>query len=77
VKKVALFLTGALAGFSLCFAAVYLSGMLVEYLGWVLYKSEADQQRNFNIVMTLLAVAALFGGWLCVRRFGGSALAGR
>jgi hypothetical protein len=49
---------------------VYLSGMLVEYLGWVLYKSEADQQRNFNIVMTLLAVAALFGGWLCVRRFG-------
>jgi hypothetical protein len=70
MKKVGLFLIGAVAGFSLCFALVYASGMIVEQLGWVLYKSEADQQRNFNIVMTLLAVSAVFGGWLCVRRFG-------
>ncbi len=70
MKKVALFLLGTVAGFSFCFVLVYLSGMLVEHFGWVLYESEADQQRNFNIVMVLLASVALFGGWLCVRRFG-------
>ncbi|HEY9100258.1 MAG TPA: hypothetical protein VIN38_15430 [Thiobacillus sp.] len=69
IKKLALFLIGSLAGAAVCWALVYLSGMLFEYLGIGLYESEAEQQRNFNVVLLLSAVAFLIGGVLATKKY--------
>ncbi len=69
IKKLALFLVGALVGVAVCWALVYLSGMMFEYLGVRLYESEAEQQRNFNVVLLLSAIAFLVGGVLATKKY--------
>lgn len=60
---------GAFIGLTLCLALVYLSGLLFDYFGIRLYASEADQQRNFNIVLLFGAIFILVGGLLFAKRF--------
>lgn len=69
IKKLALFLIGALSGLVVCWALVYLSGMMFDYWGIRLYESEAEQQRNFNVVLLFSAIAFLTGGILATKKF--------
>jgi len=62
LKKVGCFFLGSLVGVVLVFILFYASGYVFDYLEIQLYKSEADQQRNFNIfVGTSVLFAILFG----------------
>ena len=67
MRKISFTLLGAIVGCLLLFGAVYLSGVVMQEMGMRLYDSEADQQRNFNIVMSAAAAFSVFGGWLGYR----------
>ncbi|PIE83147.1 MAG: hypothetical protein CSA09_03530 [Candidatus Contendobacter odensis] len=67
MKKFLLFLAGAVAGILVSFCLAYVSGYILENMGVILYKSESDQQRNFNIFIILGLVVSLIFGWLSVR----------
>lgn len=69
IKKLALFFVGALVGVVVCWALVYLSGLVFEYMGVRLYESEADQQRNFNLVLLFSAMAFLAGGVFATKKY--------
>jgi len=69
MKKIILFILGGIVGCILFFTFFYMSGFLFEILGIVLYESESDQQRNFNIFIILSAVFSIVGGWFFVRKF--------
>ena len=68
MKVAAYVLVGALAGFLIAIASVYLLGVTVEAIGIRLYYSEADQQRNFNVAFAFVIGCALLGGWMGYRR---------
>jgi len=68
MKKISLFLIGAVVGLVACFILIYISGMLFEYLGVQLYDSEADQQRNFNIYLVVSAISSLVVGILFAKK---------
>lgn len=67
MRPVAFVLVGAIIGLFGMVASLYLVGVLVESLGLIMYRSEADQQRNFNIAMIAVMSAACVGGWLGYR----------
>ncbi|WP_133510954.1 hypothetical protein [Candidatus Thiosymbion oneisti] len=69
MKKLALFLVGAIAGVLVCFIVFYISGLAFESLGIRLYESEADQQRNFNIFLISSLISFIAGGMLCAKKF--------
>lgn len=62
MRKITFFLLGTAVGLAICILLVYLSGIILEYMGIQLYESEADQQRNFNIVLVVAVIASVFGG---------------
>lgn len=66
MKKLTLFLVGAIAGVLVVF---YISGLAFESLGIRLYESEADQQRNFNIFLISSLISFIAGGMLCAKKF--------
>lgn len=68
MKKAAFFLIGVVVGLVSCFFIIYLSGVLLEYLGIQLYESEVDQQRNFNMFLVISAIASIVGGLLFVKK---------
>lgn len=68
MKKIALFFLGAMVGLIICFVVVYLSGTLFEYFGVQLYRSESDQQRNFNIFIVVSVASSLLAGLLLVKK---------
>ncbi len=47
---------------------VYAIGYTATMLGYSLYGSESDQQRNFNIVVGLWVVSAVFVSFLFARK---------
>ncbi len=49
------------------FCLAYASGYILENMGVILYESESDQQRNFNIFIILSLVVSLVFGWLSVK----------
>lgn len=61
------FAAGSVFGAVLGFAFVYVIGHILAGIGIVMYATEADQQRNFNIVLLFSVVVALACGWLSVR----------
>jgi len=69
MKKITFFLIGTITGFVLCFIALYLSGIALEYFSIRLYDSESDQQRNFNIALTLSTILSLISGLFFLKRF--------
>lgn len=69
IKKLTLFFVGALIGVAVCWALVFLSGLVFEYLGVRLYESEAQQQRNFNVVLLFSAIAFLAGGVVAMKKY--------
>ncbi len=64
IRKLLFALVGALLSSTIFGLALYLSGLYFESKGIYLYRSEADQQRNFNIVFVLWIGFALIGGWI-------------
>ena len=69
MRKAGFFLLGAVVGLVICFMVVYLSGVVLEYLGIRLYESEADQQRNFNVFLLVSAIASTIGGLLVAKKY--------
>lgn len=50
------------------FGLVYAIGYIATMLGYSLYDSESDQQRNFNIVVGFWFVSAIFISFLFSRK---------
>ena len=68
MKAAAYSALGALLGLCATAASVYFAGVVIDAFGFTLYQSEADQQRNFNVVVLLVVVFAVLGAWLGYRR---------
>jgi hypothetical protein len=62
MKVASYVMLGAVAGFAATLACAYLFGFVAQAFGLQLYHSEADQQRNFNIVLAIALVFFLLGG---------------
>ena len=63
MKHIVKFISGFILVSCALFVLVYLFGFLLSAGGIVLFDSESDQQRNFNIVLVLWLVVALASGW--------------
>ena len=64
MKKLIWFFLGFALATLAYFALVYIVGIIVENLGFSLYKSEFDQQRNFNIVMSFWVILSTVAGFI-------------
>lgn len=73
MKKIVWFLLGFAVASIAYFAVVYVVGLTAESWGMRLYDSEADQQRNFNIVVSLWLFLGLVVGVFAARKVGGKA----
>lgn len=62
MKKLLRFTVGFIGAGFIYFAFAYGFGLLAESMGIRLYESEADQQRNFNIVVALWLVISVTAG---------------
>jgi H+/Cl- antiporter ClcA len=69
MKKIALFASGFITGLIIVFALFYALGHGLECLDIQLYKSESDQQRNFNIYIVTSVIVGLLLGYLFSRWF--------
>jgi len=67
MRKISFTLIGAILGCLLVAGIVFASGAILQSMDLRLYDSEADQQRNFNIVMTAAAAFCALGGWIGYR----------
>ena len=67
MRKIVFVMIGALLSSIVFGFAVYVSGVSFEKMGIALYASEADQQRNFNIVCVAWIVFVVIGGWVGYR----------
>jgi len=68
IKVGAKFIIGFVLGSLALFALVYTAGFVLNAVGIMLFDSEDDQQRNFNIIVILWLVVALPSGWFATRR---------
>lgn len=64
MKKVIWFVFGFVLATLVYFALVYMVGVFAEKFGFVLYESESDQQRNFNIVISLWIILSTITGFI-------------
>lgn len=69
MKKVLLFFGFFIIGFIVTLGFIYLFGFLASKFGVVLYESEYDQQRNFNIVFVLTFLCSLISGIIGARKY--------
>ncbi len=69
IKKIGLFVSGFAVGLIVVFAIFYALGHGLEYLDIQFYKSESDQQRNFNIYVITSLVVGVLAGYLFNRWF--------
>ncbi|MCF6236927.1 MAG: hypothetical protein L3J70_11255 [Gammaproteobacteria bacterium] len=69
IKKISLFVSGFAAGLIVVFTIFYALGHGLEYFDIQLYKSESDQQRNFNIYVLTSLVVGVLAGYLFNRWF--------
>lgn len=68
MKKAVIFVFGAIIGVAVCLLLLYVAGSVLGHFGIQLYKSESDQQRNFNIFLVTIAVSAIISGYYFVKR---------
>lgn len=64
IKKIFIFSAGFMLSSVVYFAFIYAIGLSLESMGVSLYESEAGQQRNFNIVLSMWLLVALVSGWV-------------
>lgn len=64
MKKLIWFFLGFALATLAYFALVYIVGIIAENLGASFYKSESDQQRNFNIVMSFWVILSTVAGFI-------------
>lgn len=64
MKKIMWFFLGFALATLVYFVLVYTVGILAENLGFSLYNSESDQQRNFNIVMSFWVILSTVTGFI-------------
>ena len=67
IKKIIKFIGGFFIGSIVIYALIYGIGSILENNGVVLYESERDQQRNFNITMIAWLIGASITGYLFTR----------
>ena len=68
MKKLMWFFLGFALAALAYFGLVYIVGILAENLGVALYNSEADQQQNFNIVMSFWVILSTVTGFIVSMR---------
>jgi hypothetical protein len=68
MKKVIWFVLGFALATLVYFALVYVFGIFAENFGFILYESESDQQRNFNIVISLWIILSSVAGFIMSSR---------
>lgn len=68
MKRLMRFIVGALVGFMLAATALVGLGLLLNALDLILYASETEQQRNFNIALAACIAASAAGGWWLSRK---------
>lgn len=73
MKKIIWFILAFIAASLIFFTVVYVVGLTAESWGMRLYDSEADQQRNFNIVMSLWLFLSVVAGVVAARKAVGKA----
>ena len=67
IKIIAKFILGFLVGSIAVFLLTYALGYILDASGIVLYDSESDQQRNFNIVMVAWLIISIIAGYLATK----------
>ncbi len=69
MKKLGFFILGAILGVVACFLLLYATGSILDFLGISLYKSEMEQQRNFNIFLVVSAISAIISGYIFTKKY--------
>ena len=64
MKQAGFALPGVITATALVWGGVFAAGSALEALGLRLYQSEADQQRNFNLVLLAWVLVTILCGWL-------------
>ena len=67
IKTTLKFIVGFIFGAVLAYLLTYLFGFAMESMNIVLYDSESDQQRNFNIFFGFMIVLAIIFGFLATK----------
>jgi len=67
IKIITKFILGFIVGSITVFLLVYAFGYILETVGIVLYDSESDQQRNFNIVMVVWLMSSILAGYIATK----------
>ena len=67
MKKLLVFIAGLIGGFIIAATIVYLAGYLIDFLGYQLYESEQDQQRNFNIAAFFCFLFSILSGFATLK----------
>ena len=69
MKKVFFFIVFFILGFTVTLGCIYLFGVLASKFGVVLYESEYDQQRNFNIAFAFTFLCSFISGVVGVKKY--------
>ena len=67
IKIILKFIGGFFTGVILVFIIAYAFGYIIESMGIVLFESESDQQRNFNLFIGITVIGAIFFGYLATK----------
>jgi len=67
IKNIILFISGFVIGSILVFVLIYAIGYILELAGIILYDSENDQQKNFNIAMVIWLLVSVASGYLATK----------
>ena len=67
IKLLIKFLIGFVIGSIIIFVVMYGAGSALEYYGVILYESESDQQRNFNIAIFSWLLFSSISGYLSAK----------
>ena len=64
MKRAGFALLGGIIATALVWGGLFATGSALEALSLRLYESEADQQRNFNLVLLAWVLVTILCGWL-------------
>ena len=67
IKLIVKFILGFIVSSIVIFILTYTIGYILEAKGIVLYNSESDQQRNFNIVMSVWLAISIISGYFSTK----------
>ncbi len=67
IKKSGKFIIGFLAGALIIYALIYAFGTVLNEFEIVLYDSEDDQQKNFNIAIVIWLTGSVLSGYISTK----------